>query len=83
MPIGDPQDGFYYPTLTLIVDIYTIYPLFNIVKMIGRIMLTWQYEYNLLIYWNNKVMSAWRLRLPFPNAWTHFIQIFTLPTVII
>ena len=26
------------------------------------------------IYWNNKVMSAWRLCLPVPNAWTHFIQ---------
>ena len=24
MPIGDPQDGFFYPTLTLIVDSYIL-----------------------------------------------------------
>ena len=35
------------------------------------------------IYWNNKVMSAWRLCLPVLNVWTHSIQIFTLQTVII
>ena len=22
MPIGDPQDGFFYPTLTLMIDSY-------------------------------------------------------------
>ena len=24
MPIGDPQDGFFYPILTLIIDTYSI-----------------------------------------------------------
>ena len=35
------------------------------------------------LYWNYKVVSAWRLCLPVPNVWTHFIQIFTLQTLII
>ena len=28
----------------------------------------------MVIYWNNKVMSAWRLCLPVLNVWTHFIH---------
>ena len=38
---------------------------------------------NYQIYWNNKIMSAWRLYLPVSNVWTNSIQIFTLQTVII
>ena len=26
MPIGDPQDGFFYPNLTLMINSYNIYP---------------------------------------------------------
>ena len=26
MPNGDPQDGFSYPTLTLMIDSYSIFP---------------------------------------------------------
>ena len=31
MPIGDPRDGFFYPTLTLMIDSYIIGALLNFI----------------------------------------------------
>ena len=32
MPIGDPQDGFFYPNLTLMINSYNLF----LVKMIAK-----------------------------------------------
>ena len=34
------------------------------------------------IYWNNKVMSAWRWCLPVLNVWTHFIHLRDIHLII-
>ena len=37
MPIGDPRDGFFYPTLTRIMDFFSCSPLFFIVNKLPEV----------------------------------------------
>ena len=36
MPIGDPRDGFFYPTSTLMIDYYNNVPLKEHMHLIGK-----------------------------------------------
>ena len=71
MPNGDPRDGYFYPTLTLMLDSYNIARL--IVLTFDRLQL-WRDEF---LKWNpDDYEGVDEIRIPSHKIWTPDIRLY-------